>query len=116
MSRFPRSPIGGIDMPQENVIVVGAGPAGMLLAGDLAESGIPVTLLERRTKAVSNLSRALVVHASTLEAFDARGIAEDLVERGAPVSRLSLFDSAAVDVSVLPSPFPYILVTPPYQP
>jgi len=67
------------------VVVVGAGPAGLLLAGDLAEAGIPVTLLERRHAGLSNLSRALVVHASTLEAFDARGIAEELIAKGAQV-------------------------------
>ena len=71
--------------PENRVIVVGAGPTGMLLAGDLAEAGIPVTLLERRSGETSNLSRALAVHATTLEAFDARGIADALVEKGAPV-------------------------------
>jgi 2-polyprenyl-6-methoxyphenol hydroxylase-like FAD-dependent oxidoreductase len=102
-------------MSERRVVVVGAGPTGMLLAGDLAEAGIPVTLLERRTKAVSNLSRALVVHASTMEAFDARGIAEDVEGRGAKVDSLRLFDTAAVDATVLPSRFPYILVIPQYE-
>jgi 2-polyprenyl-6-methoxyphenol hydroxylase-like FAD-dependent oxidoreductase len=97
------------------VVVVGAGPTGLLLAGDLAEAGVPVTLVERRHAGLSNLSRALVVHATTLEAFDARGIAEELIAKGAPVQSLRLFDTAVVDVSGLPTPYPYLLVVPQYE-
>jgi 2-polyprenyl-6-methoxyphenol hydroxylase-like FAD-dependent oxidoreductase len=107
--------LNGDAMQEQRVIVVGAGPTGMMLAGDLAEAGVPVTLLERRHPGLSNLSRALVVHAVALEHFDARGIADDLVGKGAPVSRLRLFDTAVADVSVLPTRFPYILVVPQYE-
>ena len=33
-----------------SVIVVGAGPTGLMLAGDLAEAGTDVTLLEKRAE------------------------------------------------------------------
>lgn len=102
-------------MTEQRVIVVGAGPTGMLLAGDLAEAGVPVTLLERRTKTVSNLSRALAVHAGTLEAFDARGMADELVQAGASSTTLRLFDTAVVDTAVLPTRYPYILIVPQYE-
>ena len=102
-------------MSENRVVVVGAGPTGMLLAGDLAEAGIPVTLLERRSAGISNLSRALAVHATTLEAFDSRGIADALIAKGAPVSSLRLFDTAVVDISVLPSQYAYILIVPQYE-
>lgn len=104
-----------IDGGGPGVIVVGAGPTGLLLAGDLAEAGVPVTLVEKRHPGLSNLSRALVVHATTLEAFDARGIADDLIAKGAPVAKLRLFDTAVVDVSELPTPYPYLLVVPQYE-
>ncbi|MGH3585257.1 MAG: FAD-dependent oxidoreductase, partial [Pseudonocardia sp.] len=43
-------------MSQVDVVVVGAGPAGLLLAGDLAAAGVRVTVLERRLHE-SNLTR-----------------------------------------------------------
>jgi 2-polyprenyl-6-methoxyphenol hydroxylase-like FAD-dependent oxidoreductase len=97
-----------------DVIVVGAGPAGLLLAGDLAGEGVSCALLERRPKR-SGLTRAFTVHARTLEELDARGVADELVASGTPVSELRLFASAALDLSRLPSRFPYMLVTPQYK-
>ncbi|MEV1177537.1 FAD-dependent monooxygenase [Nonomuraea sp. NPDC049784] len=63
------------------VIVVGAGPTGLMLAGDLAAAGIPVKVLERRAEE-SNLTRAFAVHARTLELLDMRGLAGGLVRQG----------------------------------
>ncbi len=97
------------------VIVVGAGPTGLLLAGDLATAGISVTVLERRDDKISNLSRAFGVHARTLELLDARGLADRLVATGAALSELRLFDRAIVNLGRLPSRFPYLLITPQYN-
>ncbi|GAA2076750.1 FAD-dependent monooxygenase [Streptomyces albiaxialis] len=98
-----------------DVIVVGAGPTGLLLAGDLAASGHSVTLVERRSGETSNLTRALVVHARTLEQLDARGLAEELIAVGHPVDRLRLFGHATLDPTRLPTRFPFVLVTPQFQ-
>jgi 2-polyprenyl-6-methoxyphenol hydroxylase-like FAD-dependent oxidoreductase len=97
-----------------DVIVVGAGPAGLLLAGDLAQAGISSVLLERRTER-SGLSRAFAVHSRTLEQLDARGLADELVAAGTPARQLRLFAAAELDLSSLPSRFPYMLITPQYQ-
>jgi 2-polyprenyl-6-methoxyphenol hydroxylase-like FAD-dependent oxidoreductase len=97
-----------------DVIVVGAGPAGLLAAGDLAHAGVSCAVLERRTER-SGLTRAFAVHARTLEQLDARGAAEELVAAGTPVRNLQLFGGATLDLSRLPSRFPYVLVTPQYQ-
>ncbi|MFI5909775.1 FAD-dependent monooxygenase [Dactylosporangium sp. NPDC051541] len=96
------------------VAIVGAGPAGLLLAGDLATAGVDVTVLERRGDE-SNLTRAFGVHARTLEHLDARGLADELVAGGAPIQALRLFDHLQIDLSVLPSRFPYLLITPQYN-
>ncbi len=98
-----------------DVIVVGAGPTGLLLAGDLAEAGVAVTVLERRDGRVSNLSRAFGVHARTLEELDARGLADDLLPTGAALDRLRLFDRVEVDLGRLDSRFPFLLITPQYN-
>ncbi|WP_046734658.1 FAD-dependent monooxygenase [Streptomyces humi] len=97
------------------VIVVGSGPTGLLLAGDLAVAGIPVTLLEKRPHGISNLSRAFVLHARALEQLDARGVADDLEAVGRPITRLNLFDGLTLDLGTLPSRFPHVLVLPQYE-
>jgi 2-polyprenyl-6-methoxyphenol hydroxylase-like FAD-dependent oxidoreductase len=97
-----------------DVIVVGAGPAGLMVTGDLARAGVSCVLLERRAER-SGLSRAFTVHARTLEQLDARGMADELVASGTPIAGLRLFASAALDMSRLPSRFPYVLVAPQYE-
>lgn len=99
---------------ETKVLVVGAGPTGLLLAGDLAAGGVPCTVLERRDQE-SNLTRAFAVHARTLELLDARGLADELVTTGQRTQQLRLFMHARVDLSRLPSRFPYLLVTPQYE-
>lgn len=97
-----------------DVVVVGGGPTGLMVAGDLAAAGVSCTLLERRTKR-SPLTRAFAVHARTLEMFDARGIAEAVVDSGTRVNALSLFAGIEVDLSALPTRFPFVLITPQYN-
>ncbi|MFI8945249.1 FAD-dependent monooxygenase [Streptomyces sp. NPDC053750] len=98
-----------------SVIVVGSGPTGLLLAGDLAAAGIPVTLVEKRPHRISNLSRAFVLHARTLEQLDARALADDLEAVGRPLDRLRLFGGLTVDLDTLPSRFRHLLVLPQYE-
>ncbi|MEU7015385.1 FAD-dependent oxidoreductase [Streptomyces sp. NPDC046385] len=98
-----------------DVLVIGAGPTGLLLAGDLAAAGLRVTLVERRAPGISNLTRAFSVHARTLEQLDARGLADELVATGTPVADLRLFGRLTLDLSALPSRFPFLLLTPQYE-
>ncbi|MFJ9829165.1 FAD-dependent monooxygenase [Streptomyces sp. NPDC101160] len=98
-----------------DVLVVGAGPTGLLLAGDLAAAGLRVTLVERRAAGISNLTRAFAVHARTLEQLDARGLADELLPTGTRLTRLRLFGRAALDLSALRTRFPYVLITPQYE-
>jgi 2-polyprenyl-6-methoxyphenol hydroxylase-like FAD-dependent oxidoreductase len=98
-------------LPDTDVIIVGGGPTGLMLAGELAAADVACAVLERRDKE-SNLTRAFAVHARTLELLDARGVAEELVATGIRVSRLG---SLGLDFSRLPSRFPYLLITPQYE-
>nr|WP_208817742.1 FAD-dependent monooxygenase [Micromonospora echinofusca] len=102
-------------MPEESeVVVVGAGPTGLLLAGDLAAAGVRTTVLERRTTE-SNLTRAFGVHARTLEQLDNRGLADELIAAGQIVRGLRLFDRIEVSFADLPSRYPYLLIVPQYE-
>ena len=68
-----------IDKP--SVLVVGAGPTGLMLAGELALAGVRCRILKRRGEE-SNLTRAFGVHARTLEILDMRGMADELLSAG----------------------------------
>jgi 2-polyprenyl-6-methoxyphenol hydroxylase-like FAD-dependent oxidoreductase len=95
-----------------SVVVVGAGPTGLMLAGDLAEAGVPVTVLEKRAHE-SNLTRAFAVHARTLELLDMRGLADGLVSQGVRVPEVRPhFDGGefVFDMRHPDSRFPYVLV------
>ncbi|MCX5557744.1 FAD-dependent monooxygenase [Streptomyces sp. NBC_00038] len=97
------------------VIVVGSGPTGLLLAGDLATAHVPVTLVEKRPQKISNLSRAFALHARTLEQLDARGLADDLESKGRPLDRIRLFGGLSISFETLPSRFNHLLVIPQYE-
>jgi 3-(3-hydroxy-phenyl)propionate hydroxylase len=60
-------------MSEDSVIVVGAGPVGLLTALGLAQSGLTVTVLECEP-AIVNSPRAIVYHWSVLEGLDRLGI------------------------------------------
>lgn len=94
-----------------DVLVVGAGPAGTMLAGEIARAGRSVTVLDRRP-GPSPLSRAFGVHAATLELLEARGLADGLLTHGRPVDRLRLWRGVGIRLDRLATRFPYVLVTP----
>ncbi|MHA4818682.1 SDR family oxidoreductase [Streptomyces aculeolatus] len=57
------------------VAVVGAGPVGLMLAGELRLAGVQVVVVEQRP-APTTESRASTLHARTMELLDQRGLAE----------------------------------------
>jgi 2-polyprenyl-6-methoxyphenol hydroxylase-like FAD-dependent oxidoreductase len=109
----PTAPSEGYD--RADVVVVGAGPTGLMLAGDLAEAGVRVTLLDRRPPGESNVTRAFAVHARTMEEFQIRGLSDTLARTGTTIRDVRLFGGARVDLSRLPSEFASLLITPQYN-
>jgi 2-polyprenyl-6-methoxyphenol hydroxylase-like FAD-dependent oxidoreductase len=69
-----------------DVVVVGAGPVGTLLAAELTRLGVEVDLLERRSDAGEG-TRAIGVHAPVLAALEASGATERLLAEAVRVSR-----------------------------
>ena len=65
----------------ERVLIVGAGPVGLVAAACLAENDIPVTLIERSDDLPKDL-RASTFHPPTLDMLDRFGISEKLIARG----------------------------------
>ncbi|WP_305786319.1 FAD-dependent monooxygenase [Symbioplanes lichenis] len=95
----------------EDVLVIGGGPTGMTAAGDLALRGRAVTVLERWPQ-INPASRAFVTMPRTLEVLDSRGLADDLLATGTTTAEIRLFGGATMDLSRLPSHYPFGLITP----
>ncbi|WP_034262766.1 rifampin monooxygenase [Actinospica robiniae] len=64
-----------------DVIVVGGGPTGMMLAGELRLHGVDVLVLERDAEP-SPLVRSLGLHARSIEIMDQRGLLERFLAHG----------------------------------
>jgi 2-polyprenyl-6-methoxyphenol hydroxylase-like FAD-dependent oxidoreductase len=94
-----------------DVVVVGAGPTGLMLAGELALGGADVRLLEERTE-MPNITRAFAVHARTLELLDARGMADELLKHGVPVYDIAPPGGATINLRELPSRFAMLFIAP----
>jgi 3-(3-hydroxy-phenyl)propionate hydroxylase len=92
----------------QDVVVVGGGPTGLMLAGELALAGVAVEILERRQTPALVGSRARGFHSRTIEILDQRGIVDRFLAEGQTVQALS-FGSTSLDVSGFPSRHPYTL-------
>ncbi|QPF85468.1 FAD-dependent monooxygenase [Bradyrhizobium genosp. L] len=69
-------------MREHDVVIVGGGPTGLMLAGELAIGGVDVAIVERRASPDLTGSRAGGLHARTMEVLDQRGIGERFVSQG----------------------------------
>ncbi|WP_235654216.1 FAD-dependent oxidoreductase [Mycolicibacterium houstonense] len=98
-------------MATNGVLMVGAGPTGLMLACELALGGVPVTVLEERTS-TPNITRAFAVHARTLELLDGRGLVDELLDRGLKVASVAPPGGATLDLSELPTRFGMVLIVP----
>ncbi|HEX8820411.1 MAG TPA: FAD-dependent monooxygenase [Archangium sp.] len=89
-------------MTKHAVMIAGAGPTGLMLAGELALAGVDVAIVERRPNQDLAGSRAGGLHARTLEVFDQRGIAERFISQG-QVAQVAGFAGTVLDISDFPT-------------
>lgn len=100
---------------RSDVLVVGAGPTGLLAALHLAENGIKVRVIDKHWRTGAH-SYALAVHPRSLELLEPFGMVPELLERGRRVNRVSFWENGsergAVSLADLDSKYPFALVLP----
>jgi 2-polyprenyl-6-methoxyphenol hydroxylase-like FAD-dependent oxidoreductase len=97
------------------VLVVGAGPTGLLTALMLAEAGIDVQIIDGEERTASR-SYACALHGKTIELLDRCGVAEPILQCGRQVHRIAFYDGesrrAETNFAELGGRFPFLLVLP----
>ena len=95
-----------------DVVVVGAGPVGLWLGAELRLAGASVLVLDKREHR-PEYSRALTVHARTLELFAMRGIVDGWLAEGIriPTTHFAMLESR-LELDVLDSEYPFALSIP----
>ena len=90
------------------VVIAGGGPAGMMLAAELALAKVNVAVLERRPDHVLAGSRAGGFHSRTIEVLDQRGVADRFLAEG-HVAQAASFATTVLDMGDFPTRHPYSL-------
>jgi 2-polyprenyl-6-methoxyphenol hydroxylase-like FAD-dependent oxidoreductase len=99
-----------------NVLIIGAGPTGLMAACLLQRLGIDWAILDKK-EGLTRESRALVVHARSLEIFEQMGIAGEAVKQGEILKKIQfiikgkkLTELSLGNIGEGMSQFPYLLV------
>jgi 3-(3-hydroxy-phenyl)propionate hydroxylase len=95
-------------MTEHAVVIAGGGPAGMMLAAELALAKVDVAVVERRPDHVLVGSRAGGFHSRTIEVLDQRGVADRFLAEG-QVAQAAMLATTVLDMSDFPTRHPYSL-------
>ncbi len=98
-------------MTTHAVVIVGGGPTGLMLAGELALARVDVVVVERRDSQALEGSRAGGLHSRTIEVLDQRGLAERFLAQGT-IMQVTGFAMNRLDISDFPTRHSYGLVLP----
>ena len=95
-------------MTEHAVVIAGGGPAGMMLAAELALAKVDVAVVEQRPNHELVGSRAGGFHSRTIELLDQRGVADRFLAEG-QVAQAAMFGTTVLDMSDFPTRHPYSL-------
>ena len=102
-------------MADADIIVIGAGPVGMLAALLSAQEGLSVLLLEQSAERPIQ-SRAIGITPPSLEILSRLGLADRFIEHGVAVRAAEVCGRSmrlgGIDFSGLPGDFPFVLSIP----
>lgn len=97
------------------VLVAGAGPTGLMMAANLSLHGVRCRIIDKAA-ARSDKSKALAIHARTLEIFESLGIADEVVRRGQKLRGMHIAVEGGTAIHAtfdrLSSRYPYVLALP----
>jgi len=104
------------EIAKVDVLVVGAGPTGLLLASELTRRGVGVRLIEKRTCPAEH-SRALAVLPRTMEMMDQLGLANAFINPSHRAKGICFYgrdrrEAFRSSMNELPSEFPFFLLLP----
>ncbi len=98
---------------QAPVLIVGAGPTGLTLAVCLRQHGVECRIIDKLLEP-GDKSKALAIHARSLEMFESMELAEEMIARGNICGGFTMNTGktrlARVTTAELDSPFPFILM------
>lgn len=101
-------------MAGHQVVIVGAGPTGLMLAGELALAGVDAVIVERRDGHDLIGSRAGGITPRTIEILDQRGIVDRFLAQGR-IGQICHFAWIMLDISDLPTRHNYTVGLPQYR-
>jgi 2-polyprenyl-6-methoxyphenol hydroxylase-like FAD-dependent oxidoreductase len=107
-----------VSIRDPEVLIIGAGPTGLVLALWLTRLGVRLRIIDK-TVEPGTTSRALAVQARTLELYGQMGLAEAVIERGRKTMAVNLWVAGKKTAHAVfgemgagLSPFPYALIFP----
>ncbi|BDI28852.1 2-polyprenyl-6-methoxyphenol hydroxylase [Capsulimonas corticalis] len=105
-------------MSDTEVLIVGAGPTGLVLALFLTQAGVKPRIIEKNS-GPGQASRAMVVQSRTLEFYRQLGFADEVVRRGIPMDAAHLWEGGREitqiklgEIGQGLSPYPFVLSFP----
>ena len=97
-----------------DVLVVGAGPVGLVAGAELARRGVRVRVIDKLAQPTDQ-SRAIAVHARSLDMLDRMGIVDEMLSTGIKATAMEMYAAGKklfrVPFAEVDSAFPFTLTT-----